>query len=133
MQQVQAVEDFIKLQPQVDIETRHHFAGGVYEREIFVPAGTIITGKIHITEHLAKLVKGTMTIYGDNTRGEFTGPVTFISKPGEKRVGYAHDDVIFSTFHAVGDESDISKIEADLVVDTLEQYQLEQDKKRALT
>ena len=122
-QQVQVVEDIIKQFPQVEIETNHYFAGGVYEREVIVKAGTIITGKVHLTEHLAKLVKGTMTIYGNDDFGTFTAPHTFISKPGAKRAGYAHDDCYFSTFHTVGDNSDIEEIESALVVDTVEQYQ----------
>ena len=125
--QVQAVENIIKEYPQVEIETHHYFGGGVYEREILVKPGTIITGKVHLTEHLAKLVKGTMTIYGDHESGTFTGPVTFVSKPGAKRVGYAHDDVVFSTFHSVGDEVSIEALDKMLVVDTVEQYQLIRD------
>jgi len=82
--QVQAFEDMAKKLPQVEIETKHYIAGGVYEREIFVPKGTIITGKVHLTEHLAKLTNGMMTIFGDNESGEYVGPKTFISQPGAK-------------------------------------------------
>lgn len=121
---VQAVEDVIKQFPQTEIETRHYFAGGVYEREILVPAGTMITGKIHLTEHLAKLVSGVLRIWSEHEQGIFTGPVTFVSQPGAKRVGYAETDVVFSTFHAVGENTDIEEIEKELVVDTIEQYQL---------
>lgn len=120
---VEAVEKLILAQPQIDIQTNHYLAGGVYEREIIVPAGSIVTGKIHLTEHLAKLVTGTMSIFSDRTRGTFTGPVTFVSTPGEKRVGYAHDDVVFSTFHAVGELDDINEIESLLVVDTTDEYE----------
>ncbi|MFZ2405047.1 MAG: hypothetical protein WAW41_07915 [Methylobacter sp.] len=125
---VQAVEDVIKQFPQVDIETRHYFAGGVYEREILVPAGTMITGKIHLTEHLAKLVSGTLRIWSEHDQGVFTGPVTFVSQPGAKRVGYAETDVVFSTFHAVGDKTDIEEIEQALVVDTIDQYAIAREK-----
>ncbi len=115
------VEALIKQYPQLPIETRHHKGGGIYEREILVPAGTIITGKIHLTEHLAKLIQGTMTIFSEYEKGTFTGPMTFTSKPGVKRVGFAHDNCVFSTFH-VTDETDIEQLEKDLVVDTEEQY-----------
>ena len=130
--QVQAAEDIIKQYPQTAIATNHYFAGGIYEREIFVPKGTIITGKVHLTEHLAKLTSGMMTIFGDKETGDYVAPKTFISKPGAKRAGYAHTDCFFSTFHAVGDETDIEALEKALVVDTVEQYQLMQDKKTCL-
>lgn len=119
---VQTVEDIIKQFPQAEIETRHYFAGGVYEREILVPAGTLITGKIHLTEHLAKLVSGVLRIWSESEQGVFTGPVTFISQPGEKRLGYAETDVVFSTFHYVGENTDVDEIEKALVVDTIEQF-----------
>ncbi len=119
--QIQAVENWIKQQPQIDIETRHHFAGGVYEREILVPEGALITGKIHLHEHLAKLVSGTMTIYSEESGGTFTGPRTFVSKPGAKRIGYAHTDCVFSTFHAT-ELTDPEELEKILVVETKDQY-----------
>ena len=119
---VQLIEEVIKQYPQQDIETRHYFGGGVYEREILVPANTLITGKIHLTEHLAKLVSGTMSIFSESDHGEFTAPMTFVSTPGVKRIGYAHTDCVFSTFHYVGDETDIKVIENALVVDTMEEY-----------
>lgn len=123
IQQIIEAEKIIKTFPQAEIETRHYFAGGVYEREIIVPAGMVITGKIHLTEHLAKLVKGTMSLIGSEGSGTFTGPVTFKSSPGAKRIGYAHDDVVFSTFHAVGGCTDLVEIEAALVVNTPEEYE----------
>jgi hypothetical protein len=129
---IQSVEDIIKTFPQAEIQTNHYFAGGVYEREILVPAGTLITGKIHLTEHLAKLVSGVLRIWSEREQGIFTGPLTFISEPGAKRIGYAETDVVFSTFHAVGDNTDVEAIEQALVVDTIKQYQLVQEKASCL-
>jgi hypothetical protein len=131
IERVQAIEDYIKEQPQIDIPVNHYFAGGVYEREMLAPANSMFTGKIHLTEHIAKLVSGTMTITDGDTAGTFTGPKTFISKPGDKRAGIAHTDCVFSTFHAI-DEQPIDDIEKQLVVDTIEQYQIEQQKMRGL-
>lgn len=122
-QQVQAVENWIKEQPgQIEIETNHHFGGGIYEREIFVPAGSLITGKVHLSEHLAKLTKGTMTIFADGETVTITAPCTLTGKPGIKRLGYAHDDCVFSNFHIVGDATDVAQIEKMLVVDTVDDY-----------
>ena len=131
IERVQAIEDWIKQQPQIDIPVNHYFAGGVYEREMIAPANSTFTGKIHLTEHLAKLISGTMTITDGDTAGTFTGPKTFISKPGDKRAGIAHTECVFSTFHAI-DEQPIDDIEKALVVDTIEQYRLAQDKTGAL-
>jgi hypothetical protein len=123
LETVQLIENVIADFPQSTYEIRHHFAGGIYEREMIVPAREIFTGKIHLTEHLCKLSSGVMSIAGDDVIGIFTGPMTFISKPGAKRIGRSHTPCSFSTFHYVGEERDIETIEKRLVVDTIEEYQ----------
>jgi len=74
IREIEAIENIIRTFPQTEIETRHYFAGGVYEREIHVPQGTIITGKVHLTEHLAKLVHGVLRIISDDDNDVFVGP-----------------------------------------------------------
>lgn len=122
LDEVQAIEDIMKQLPQVEIDVRNYFAGGIYEREIFVRAGTLITGKIHLTEHLAKLTSGRMRLYSEGVEGVFEGPMTIVSKPGIKRMGFAETDCYFSTFHVVGDETDVEKIENTLVVSSMQEY-----------
>jgi hypothetical protein len=122
MEQIQILENLLLLEPQMEYELKHHFAGGIYEREMVVPAGFWFTGKIHLTEHLCKLNSGTMTIYSEHERGTYTGPCTFASKPGVKRLGFSHTECSFSNFHIVGEERDLETIEKMLVVDTMEQY-----------
>ena len=43
--------------------------------------------------------------------------MTIISQPGTKRVGYAHVDSIWTNYHATK-ETDVEKIEAELVTET---------------
>ncbi|MGH8500490.1 MAG: hypothetical protein ACRERV_17015, partial [Methylococcales bacterium] len=111
-------------EPQLDVKTNHYFSGGIYEREIIVPAGSLIVGKIHLYAHLAKLSIGTMSILSAQSCETLEGPRTFVSLPGEKRLGYARTDCVFSTFHFVGSETDLDVLEKKLVVGTLEEYQL---------
>jgi hypothetical protein len=127
IEKVQTLEYLIKEQPQSVYELNEYLAGGVYEREIKVPANEAITGEIHLTSHLAKLVSGTMLIYDGEETGEFTGPHTFVSHPGAKRLGITLTDCVFSTFHYVGDKTDFSEIKDSLVVETIEQYHLTQE------
>jgi hypothetical protein len=127
IEKVQTLEYLIKEQPQSVYELNEYLAGGVYEREIKVPANEAITGEIHLTEHLAKLVSGTMLIYDGEETGEFTGPKTFVSHPGAKRLGITLTDCVFSTYHYVGDKTDFTEIKQSLVVETIEQYQLTQE------
>ena len=107
--------------PQVEPEIIHHFAPGIYMREIRIKKGTILTGKIHKTEHLCTM-NGDIEIASQDGKGRFTGYLTFLSNPGVKRIGYAHEDTVFTTIHAI-EGTDIPTLEAALVVDTFEQYE----------
>ena len=102
-------------------EIIHHFSPGIYAREIRLKKGTVLTGKIHKTEHLC-ILNGDIEIASQDGKGRFTGYLTFRSKPGIKRIGYAHEDTVFTTIHAI-EGTDIQSIESALVVDTFEQYE----------
>lgn len=98
--------------PAAEIETLHHFAPGVYGREMRAKAGTLITGKEHKGSCINVLSQGRITVFdavGDLK--ELTAPHTFISGPGTRRAGYVHDDVIWTSFFAT-DETDPVKLEA---------------------
>ncbi len=117
-----AAEDILKASfPQIGPEVIHHFSPGIYAREMRIPKGTILTGKIHKTEHLC-ILNGDIEIASQDGKGRFTGYLTFLSKPGVKRIGYAHEDTVFTTIHAIKG-TDISALEEELVVDTFEQYE----------
>lgn len=91
--------------PQVDCPVRHIFRPGEYEREMTIPPMTVISGAVHTTEHLVKLVKGTIEVLTDDGIKVLRAPCEFISKPGMKRVGRTFDEeVIWSTVHENPDE-----------------------------
>jgi hypothetical protein len=114
-------EDMMRSHPQVDPEVIHHFSPGIYAREMRIKKGTLLTGKIHKTEHLC-ILNGDIEIASQDGKGRFTGYLTFLSKPGVKRIGFAHEDTVFTTIHAI-EGTDIQSLEAALVVDTFEQYE----------
>ena len=117
-----AAEDILKASfPQIGPEVIHHFSPGIYAREMRIPKGTILTGKIHKTEHLC-ILNGDIEIASQDGKGRFTGYLTFLSKPGVKRIGYAHEDTVFTTIHAI-EGTDIPTLEEALAVDTFEQYE----------
>src|SRR5580698_10900927 len=85
--------------PQVELETDHFFADGMYCRSLFRAADTLIVGKVHKAEHFYIIASGTVTIAGDGYRETVTGPKVFVSKPGTKRAVYAHTDATTMTVH----------------------------------
>lgn len=107
---------------QIEIKTTHHFAPGVYMREIFIPKGTTLTGKIHKTEHLNILSRGDISVWTEDGMKRVTASTVIKSQPGIKRVGYAHDDSVWITVHPnVSEETDVDKIEDMLIAKSFDE------------
>jgi hypothetical protein len=101
--------------PQVaGLETKHHFSGDVYARELHIPEGVTLVGKVHKREHLCTVIAGDLTIVSDGKRQRVKAPAAFVSAVGAKRAFYAHEPSIFVTFHRT-DSRDLNDIERELV------------------
>lgn len=99
----------------------HRFADNVYAREILLPAGTIVIGKIHRYGHLNVISKGHVSVLTEDGVEELHGPMTFISKPGTKRVVYAHEDTVWTTIHGTR-HTDPDRVEEDIICKTFAEY-----------
>src|ERR1035437_3971231 len=44
---IYSAERFLATLPQTEVEPKHVFADGIYSRELLIPAGNWITGKVH--------------------------------------------------------------------------------------
>lgn len=101
--------------PQIECPITHFFTPGLYTRQCFVPKGSVIISKIHKTEHPFVISKGEISVWIEGTGVvKFTAPFTGITKPGTRRVLYAHEDTIWTTFHPT-DETDLAVIEDKLI------------------
>ena len=98
----------------VDLVVQHHFAPGVYARELFIPAGTTLTGRTHRFENLNILSQGEISVLVEGRIQRLSAPVTLISPPGTKRVAYSHSDCIWTTVHGT-DLRDLEQIERTLL------------------
>lgn len=112
-EQIERLEAVMNMAPQIDLQTRHYFAHGLYAREIFIPAGTVLTGAVHKSEHI-NVCCGDITVWTEDGMRRLTGWHTMVSRAGAKRVGYAHSDTVWVTLHHT-DKSELSDIESDLV------------------
>lgn len=86
--------------PAIECPVEHKFTEGMYIREITMPAESLVTSKIHKTEHPYVLSKGKMLVSIDG--GEWTlleAPFTGITKPGTRRIAYVIEDCVWTTFH----------------------------------
>lgn len=113
---------------QIEIEPKHYFAKGVYAREILIPKGTTLTGKIHRTEHLNIISKGDISVLTEHGMRRIQAPYTMVSLPGTKRVGYAHEDTVWTTIHGT-EEKDLDKLEEELIAPSHAALTFDEEKK----
>jgi len=123
MPAILALQDLMMGMEQVDMPVKHHQIKGVYCRELFIPAGTLLTGKIHNKENISILVQGTIRITNGTDFMIISAPHVMIDKPGIKRMGYAETDVVFINVLST-ELTDIDEIEKELVSDTFEEYEM---------
>lgn len=112
LERIQQFQAQIAKLPQIETEPAHYFADGMYGRELAIPAGSVVVGKIHRHEHLVQLLSGEATIVTDQGRERVTGPKTWVSPPGCKRALMTHTDCLFFTVHLNADNTrDLDAIE----------------------
>ena len=101
--------------PQAECPLKHYFAPHVYVREIFMPANTIVIGKIHKTKHFNIVQTGRATlICEDGSHQQLNAPCTFVSEAGMQKVLYIHEDMVWSTIH-ITDNRDLESLETELI------------------
>jgi hypothetical protein len=101
--------------PAVDCPITHRFTPGLYIREMFAPAGSLITSKIHRTQHPFVLSAGRISVWTEEGGWvELCAPYTGITEPGTRRVAYVHEDAVWTTFHPT-DKTDPAEIEAEII------------------
>ncbi len=115
-QKVERLEAVLEKYPQVECPLVHHFAPGIYAREMTIPAGVIATGAVHKTEHLS-IVVGHCLLTTDDGVKEFKGHNTFVSKPGAKRALTAISDTVMTTIHPTS-TTDLEKLVEELTEST---------------
>lgn len=94
----------------------HHFATGVYGRELFIPKGNIIVSKIHRAKTFNVIASGCISVIcphrGYNT---YTGPHCFVSDPFTKRIVIAHEDTLWITSHGYSGAEDLNEVEEHII------------------
>ncbi len=94
---ISQIEEYLKKGNVVEVPIEHYFSFGVYGREMTLKAGTLLVGKIHKFQNLNILSKGEVSVLSIDGIKRVQAPHTFVSRPGAKRVIYAHTDVVWTT------------------------------------
>lgn len=122
MPEILRISRVIKQQPQVELALQHLFLPGVCVRSMFIPAGTLLAGKIHKHLHVAILAQGTIRLADDDNAFVVSAPYIAYGKAGIKRLGYAETDCTFINVLSTG-LTDIDELEKEMVVDTFEEFE----------
>ena len=103
---------------------KHSFADQIYIRQMNMKKDTLVVGAIHNHLHVWFLLAGSLTIVTETSSEDFIAPCYVISKPGAKRVIYAHEDSIFVNIHKNPDNiKDIDELEAIIVSKNYKEYE----------
>ena len=103
-------------------ELNHFFTNNdLYAREMIIPKGAIVIGKIKKEEHISVISAGLVTEMTEAGIQHIRAPYTMVSLPGTKRVVIAHEDTVWTTIH-ISKEKDIDKMVDAIAVDSHEAY-----------
>ena len=93
-------EAFAADKPQIECPLTHTYPEGLYVREIFAPAGYIITSRIHKFDHPFFLLQGKLTVISE-TEGlvTYTAPMYGITLPQTRRAILIQEDTVWVTVH----------------------------------
>ena len=119
---IDGIQSEVEGQDQLDIPVTHYFSKDVYAREVKIPAGTIVVGKIHKFENLNILSKGDISLLSIDGVQRVQAPFTVVSSPSVKRVAYTHTDCVWTTIHGT-DERDVDKIEEKFIAKSYEEIE----------
>ena len=117
---------------------RHFKAPGMIGRQMLLPKGGEIIGKIHKHAHLNQISYGHVCVVTEDGPMEIKGPYTFTSQPGTKRYVLALEDTLWTTFHLnpndldPDNEVEMKQFEDEIIAKNYDELQLFLDGKKAL-
>lgn len=127
------IEDGVIESTLEDCIVKHYFSPKdekygccTYAREMLIPKGTLIIGKIHRHQHLNIISKGKVVVYTEFGEKHMEAPITFVSEIGLKRSVYAVEDTLWTTIHLtqfVG-EDNLGNIEEEVIAPDYEEMGL---------
>lgn len=98
-EKIDALQADLLEYPQDDIKVTSTFAGGVYAREIFIPKGTLLIGKVHLSDHFNICLRGDLTFLTVDGPKRVVGPTMFVAPAGTKKLAYANEDSTWMNVH----------------------------------
>lgn len=99
-----------------------YFASDSYVREMVIPAGTCVIGRVHKTDCINILLEGEIVIVdNDGNRKEMKAPQVFIAKAGHQKAGFAIKDTRWLNCFSCKEEQ-LADVVNHFTVETEEEY-----------
>jgi len=107
---------------------KHIFTPGIYAREITLPAGAVLVGKIHREQHLNFISRGRVQVFTESGGlEELEGPCTMISEPGTKRTVHVLEETVWTTIHHNPENhTDLERLEEIVIAPTFEHFDMKE-------
>lgn len=109
-----SIEESYDMEEFNEGKIKHHYATGVYGRELFIPAGEVIVSKIHRGKTFNIITKGVISVISEKGYHTYHAPHVFVSDPFTKRVVISHEDTVWVTAHGT-DKTDLDEIEKEII------------------
>lgn len=117
LENIRRLQAEVGRMPQLQMQLKHHFAPGVYVRELVIPAGAVVVGKMHATEHISIMSKGRMVVVTEEGQKTIEAPCTLVAPRGTKRAVYALEETVFINVHPnPTNETDLDKLEKIFII-----------------
>lgn len=108
-----------------NLPVEHLWGGGTCIRQMFLPKGTVVVGKIHRHAHPNFLMQGEVIVVTEGGgRQHIKAPHSMISEAGTKRCVYAIEDSIWAVVH-VTQTTDPVALEAEVIAPSYEALEFE--------
>lgn len=97
----------------------HTFGDNLYIRQITMPAGLVLTSKMHKTTHPYFVIKGDVSVLTDEGTVRIKAPYWGMTKAGTKRVLRIHEETVWITVHSTK-QTELAKIEEEVIAENYE-------------
>ena len=129
-QKITDVGHFFLDNPEILLEApvpTHHFAKGLYSRQLTMSAGSYVLTRVHRHDNFAFIVQGDCTVYSEDGENYYSAPCMLKTLAGTQRAISVHNQCTWVTVHSLppgmDENTDIAEVEHYFACDTYEEYQ----------
>lgn len=117
IERIAELEKLLKSLPGVEFSTFHHFADGIYIREIWVPKDSVIVGYRHRHECMNVMLSGSVLTITNGIVTKFDAPSRVKSGADTQKASIVLEDMVWMTIHPnPTNERDIDRLEEMLLI-----------------